>query len=233
MRISGITVIPTPKEIERAANRLENMMSEFLGAGLNIEYNFEVTPDPNSPTNVQRAFWHMISTNLAIRLIPDFNKQVPQTLVFQASQSYSVASSIVAAQNIREVPYPNRQPRGVANELRTNNWERFYRSLAVPPTDSENEKITAGDVNDYQESFDAYLNTGETITLFVISSDNGLDILSSSNDDPLISYRIKGVNSSTATAFQQVQIVITTSTGRIETRLITFELFPDEPVGGN
>ena len=54
LRISGLTVLPTPEDLELALSRLESMMAELDVRGISIGYNFEDNPDPNSLTNIPR-----------------------------------------------------------------------------------------------------------------------------------------------------------------------------------
>jgi len=233
MRISGITVIPTPESLEVALSRLENMAAEFESRNICTNYNFEDEPDPNSSSNVIRAYWQAFSTNLAVRLIPDFNKQVPDTLMLQAKSSLSSMSGRSAMERIQQVDYPNRMGRGSGNTLRYNRWSRFYRKVGTVNS-CATEQMFIGDVSDFVEHFDSYLNDGEAIASFTIVADQGLVIQSSSNDIIDISYQIKAstpgnnVNNSDAL----LTIVITTDSGRVTTRQILFELIPrNEPQG--
>ena len=222
IRISGLTVQPTPEDVSTALWRLEDMMAELEDTrNICVGYNFEEAPDPNSETGVKRGYQHMIATNLGIRLIPDFNKQVPQTLMAQASQAMSGVSGAVAAENIRQVQYPNRMPRGSGSTQRFNRWQRFYREAALPTNDCESNYMAVGDINDYQESFSAYL-AGETIASFTIEVSDGLDLISSSNTDDVVSYRIEAKDNATTGIFQTVDITITTGSGRINLRTIEF-----------
>lgn len=231
LRISGLTVDPTPEDMMVALGRLDNMMAELSSRNICTRYNIEDTPDPSSVTNVDQSFWHMMATNLAVRLIPDFNKQVPPTLMAQASQSLQNASARSAADSVRETRYPHRMPRGNANTLRFNRWQRFYREEARAPIDCATNTIVMGDVNDYQEGFAAYLNMGETVASFVISADPGIIVVSSSLTSPTVSYRIRAEDNSTEGPWQQVKIDATTSAGRITTRLINFDVRDNQTVG--
>ena len=110
MRISGLTVDPTPEDVEVALDRLEDMCAELEDSrNICIGYNFEEQPDPNSLTDTKRKYSHMLKTNLAMRLLHDFGKVPPPTLANQASQSLSTASSAVAAENARGVQYTRRK----------------------------------------------------------------------------------------------------------------------------
>lgn len=226
MRISGLTVNPTPELITLALDRLENMMAAFSIRNIAINYNFEDVPDVNSETGVEHGFNLMMETNLATNLIPDFGKEVPQKLLQQASTWLSGAAGASAMANISEVQYPSRMPLGSGNTLRNNQRHKFYRDFQINPSDSETQRMTVGDVNDYKESFHAYLS-GETIGTVAITTSQGIDIMSSSNTDEIVSYRVKASDASTTGAFQTVKMVVTSNTGRVETRIIDFELGTD------
>lgn len=235
MRISGLTTNPSNEDVSTALDRLENMMSELeFGRNIRMNYNFEEFPDAGSLTNVSQSYWHMIDTNLAVRLISDFGINVPQSLLNQASQSLATASAMSAADNIREIQNPDRMPIGSGTSLRYNKYQRFNREQRLPVNDVATNIMFIGDINDYRESFEAYLNSLETIDSFTIEADKGLDVVSSTNNDPFIDYRIEALeNQVTSGAWQQVKIIITTSDGRKNTRLINFELKPNLTVNNN
>ena len=229
MRISGLTVTPSPELQSLALSRLEAMMAELEINNVCLEYNFTTVPDPSDETGVVLPFFLMMSTNLATRLV-DFNKVTPPALTAMASQSLSNATGWSAAQNVKQVQPSRRMPTGAGNNRTFARYNRFSRPIETPPISCDVIKMVVGDIGDYTESFKAYLDV-ETIASYVISSDTGLTIQSSSNNDPLINYRILAVSNSTNGIWQQVKIVITTSTGRVETRLIDFEITSNTTVG--
>ena len=221
LRISGLTSNPTPEDVEVALMRLENMMAELP---FSVGYSFEDEPDPNSLTNVARPYWQMMATNLAVRLIPDFNKVAPQALLMQASQSLSSAIAKVAAENIRHVPYPSRQPLGSGNDRRGYS-QRFYSIAGTAPNDQSTIRVHAGDVDDYTYGFSAFLNTGEVISTHTVTPDDGLTLVSSSNTDTAVLYRISvDENAVSNGSLRRVKVAITTSTGRVSNVYIDFEV---------
>ncbi len=226
LRISGLTVDPTPEDLEIALDRLEGMASEWAERNICSSYNFEDEPDPNSITNVKRAYKQAYSTNLAIRLMPDFGKQPSIVLMAQASQSLSNLSARSAFDRVQEVPYPTRMARGSGNTLRYNRWNRFYRNQGNALNSCKTIQMFIGDVNDYVEHFDAFLNDGEVISAVVTQPDDGLNIDSSSFTDNDFSYRIRvtGTSDGTQNDVRQLTLIMTTDAGRIETRVITFNI---------
>lgn len=223
LRISGLTVDPTPEDLELALMRMENMAAEWDSRTVDVNYNFEDQPDPNSPTNVIRAYHHAFATNLSARLIPDFNKVVPQALMDQATQSYSNMSGRVHLEKLQQVQNSPRMPRGSGNTNKYNRWARFYNTLVS--TSDRTIDMFIGDVNDYTEHFDSYLMDTETISSYSIVADSGLTILSDAQVDADINYQLQA-DDANGSITKQVTIIITTSTGRIQTRITLFNLAP-------
>lgn len=233
LRISGLTVNPTPEDLQLALDRLESMMHEWQARNMGVGYFFEDSPDPNTASGVDRKYWQAIETCLAVRLCADFNKTPSPFLVAQANQSASFVSSQAASSLIKEVPYPNRQPRGSGNSGRYNRWQRYYRDDVSPPTESSTNQIYIGDINDYTESFNDYLSVGETVSSYTAEADPGLTLSNDSISGNDIVYRIEAVDNATQGSYQQVKISITTSTGRKQTRLIDFDVISPNTVGSN
>ena len=226
MRISGLTVTPTPQDLELALMRMENMFSEFSARNVCTGYNFEDQPDPNSVTNLPAYAKPMAATNLAIRLIPDFNKAVPPQLLQLASGSYSTASAMAMKDILNQVQYPRRMPRGSGTTLRFNRWQRFFRNPEEAPADCATNYMSGGEISDFIEHFDAYLNKDEFIASYTIDSSEDLTIVSSSNNNQDVLYRVEAAEQSatSSTGFQAVEVVITTTSGRVEKRTANFQL---------
>lgn len=226
LRISGITRQPTPEDLEIALVRLEDMAAQY-DIVMPVGYNFEDIPNPNSDSGIPRGLKIAFETNLAVRLIPDFNKEVPQALFLAASGALSQMASISASMRVRQVNYPNRQPVGSGN-YRNGFGFRFYQTPGSEPINSANTSMFIGDTTDYTEHFDAYLKEGETIQSYTVSADSGLTISNQSNTDNDITYRIQaGVpSSSNSTNVLQITIIMTSSIGRVETRRRYIQVVP-------
>jgi hypothetical protein len=230
IRISGLTVNPTPEDLELALNRYENMMAEWFSGNIVVNYNFEDDPNPNSYNNVIRSYQDAMSSNLAIRLVPDFGKEIPELLFAQASSSLSNMCGNVAIDRLNQVQYPTRQPIGSGNTIKQHRWLRFYRTFNVGSNNAAQKTMFIGDIDDFSESFTAYLKFGETILTYSIIPDPALIVSNDSNTDDTVSYRIEASQPSgdNQTLGQILTIVITTSSGRKETRQILFQLTPTE-----
>lgn len=224
LRISGLTVNPTPSDLVNGLNRLEEMMREYFTVwNLDVEYNFENAPDVNSQTNVDLAFKAMMKFGLATRLVPMFNAQVPLSLSLLANAAFSGAQGAVAAQNIREVNPPRRMPKGSGNDLRNIYQRRYMQPTPQAPQEAATNRIDEGETQDYQENFSQWLGTN-TIASFTITVDSRLTLDSSSNNDPLIDYRITATTNDSFGPWQFVQITVTDSIGRVEIRMVSFDI---------
>ena len=229
MRINGLTRDPTPEELERAILRQENMAAEWNGRNMDPGWNFEDNPDPNSLTNIQRTYFQAYSTNLAVRLMPDFGLSPNEDLRRQANQSLSFLATSIAANRVDETFYSKRHPKGAGNDNYFNRWSRFYQQDQAAANVSQLFEIFVDDINDFKEQFDAFLRDGETIDSFDIVVDKGLDLISSSLvDGEEVVYRIRGKadSESQRTTTRQVTIIATTTDGRIQTRRRFFQVVP-------
>lgn len=218
LRISGLTAAPSPEDVSLALVRLESMMAELPDVG----YRFEAVPDANSETGVNRNYWIMMASNLAVRLVADYNKQPPQVLLLQAEQSLSGAIARLAAESMRQVQYPNRQPIGSGNDISTAFFRRFYADSEVAPDNAI--RLAAGDVDDFTEDYAAYLKDAEIISSYVITPDDGITIVSDSNTDTVISYRVSVSADSQSGAVAGITIKMTTDTGRVTNRTVSIEI---------
>lgn len=227
LRISGITVDPTPNELELSLTRLEDMAAQWQSQDIDVGYYFEQEPDPNSDSGIQPAFKLAFSQNLATFLIPDFNKQVPQKLEMLAIGSFNNMLGRVSLATLNQVQPPNRMPVGSGNTKSWNRWFRFYRSKNVSFNSTQNKRLFIGDVDVYSFSFDSYLIDNEYIQSFDIQVDSGLELIDSSIDDDLntITIKIKASSSnSELNSSSQVTCIITTNEDRVSTRKLYFSL---------
>jgi len=223
MRISGITVKPTPQHLFTGLQLLEDMFAELADTrGVCIGYNFEEEPDANTESGLTRSANNMAGTNLAVRLLAAFNKSVPPSLYALAKSSMSGVVGKAVFDRTRQVQAPGRMPVGSGYRYR-NRHRRFERPEDLAPNTCSTNRINVGEINDYQSSFHGYLK-GELIQSFTIASSTGIEIISSSISSTVevINYRVKGLRP--RESHQHVIITIETDSGRIEQRIINFEI---------
>ncbi|GAH87456.1 unnamed protein product, partial [marine sediment metagenome] len=190
----------------------------------------EENPATGSKHNLERKHWFAYEANLAVRLTPDFGKEASTALLAQQQASFSFLSSDTAPR--KRTAYPPRMPRGSASLRRTLPWSRFYTPEVTAPLSSKTNIMYIGDRLTFAEPFIAFLDAGETISDYTVEVDTGLTLGATSNDDPLITYIIfaEGASSGGSIGLLQVKIVVTTSTGRIETRIINFQLLQSDVI---
>lgn len=223
LRISGLTVDPSPEDLMVALDRMESMLAELELRNICLGYNFEDTPDPGSASLIGLGHKFGVETNLAFRLAMDFGKVIPATLVALANSGMSVLAASTA--DPRQVEYPRRQPVGSGNDFRYNRYQRYYRVSAQAPNDCETIRMLEGEINDFAEHFDSYLLGVETISSYTLTADTGLTIQTQALASPDVNYRVRADGTTTGNdRLLQVIIVATTSTGRIETRVINFQV---------
>lgn len=176
LRISGLTINPTPEDTETALWRLEDMMSEFWGRTLDFNYQFEETPLGATESGVDRTHHLMISSNLAMELLDDFGKDAPLSLSSRARSSFSSSSAVLARERLNTVKYPTRMPIGSGNSRFGNRYRRFFPKDAPPVTDAGNEIVFCGEINDYQALFNGWLR-GEEIDSYSIDVGAGMSLV--------------------------------------------------------
>lgn len=236
LRIWGLTSTPNPSEIAAALNRLESMMSRLQNQyNFTINYNFEETPNINSPTGTEEQFRQMIRQNLAVTLIPPFGKDVPQALLGQASSSFSSALGLVQMNKLQQIQPSRRMPIGNGNTYRGFWWNRFAVPTVWAPNEAPTKYIIQGEQFNYFEDFSWFLE-GQSIASYTIAADPLLEIVTSANNSPLINYTIQAPSQITGNGpLQQVMITITdTSTPpRTFIQLINFNVYQAPTVGPN
>lgn len=233
LRISGITVDPTPENNDLAISVLESAMHEYKERGACMGYNFEDEPKTSSKHGVNPAYWDPIKKILALRLAPDFGKgdssSLNPMLVKQASGAVSVIFSGTATP--RQTKYPSRQPVGSGTGIRFPRIRRFYAEESETPNTCETKTMFIGDVSDFVEDFNAYLEDSEFIDTFTIEANTGLTINSSAKNtaETAIDYNITATgNNEDANEALKLKIVVTTTGSRVETRIIDFQLVTAE-----
>ena len=217
MRVSGITKIPDSADLKLALSRLESMAAMWFDK-INTGYHFEDEPDPNTPHNVPAKYWSAYESNLAMLLLADFGKQPMPTLMSESTGSLSAMFS--SAAKVEQILPPRRQPVGSGNRL--SRWQRYYSNDEQVSIDTAINTMTTGDVNDFTEHFDSYLNLSEVISSYTISSSTPavVAVSADTNTDEDVTFRATAVSAGTVS----VTIKVTTDLGRIETRNIVFRV---------
>ena len=227
-RISGLTSSPTAENRSSALSELEDMAAKWTGPGKNIcvDYNFEDVPDLNSPHNIPREYHSAFYNNLAVIILSNFGKEALPAVQRSAAADYSAMSNATA--EVRETHPSNRMPRGSGSRRYRGRYGRnYFQTVHRSPIGCDTNKMFIGDMDNFVEHFDAYLDAGEDIATYTLEADSGLFVAAQALATPDINYTVRadGTTSEVTTnAFLQIKIVATTTAGRVETRVISFEL---------
>jgi len=224
LRISGLTVNPSPEDITVGLDVLEDSMGELEDIyNICLNFNYADDPDPNDESNIARGFLKSVKNFMAWQLAMFFGKQIPPSLEAMSSAAISTLSSGTIKTN--RVQYPRRMARGSGNTNRYNRWQRYYNTQAQAPVDCTTNFITYGGILDFTEDVSYFLGD-EAITTFTMETSNALTILSSSEDSGIISYRVQCGDS--ARDLETIDLRVTTDTGRIQTFIINFKCSPSK-----
>lgn len=228
LRISGITVQASASDNVLALGRLESLAAELEERNVCLSYNFQEKPDSNDSLGVKLSYKYALSCILAQRLLSDFGKgqQPDPSLIVLANSGASYLQAATAV--VREVQPPTRQPIGSGNELRHSRYNTFYKPVVIAPNSCDTNKMFVDDLNDFAESFSAYLVSGEDIASYTLEADTGLTVtaqsISTSLQEILYTIRADGNSEIASDTYLRVKIVVTTTEGRVETRVIDFSL---------
>jgi hypothetical protein len=218
LRISGLTVKALSEEIEIALEVLEDMMSEFKSRNICSSYAFESSPNPNTDSRIDPAYNNATSACLAVRLCSYFGKEVPMTLQSQATQALSNWSATTSRTN--QINPTNRQPRGSGQNFRFTNWVRYYRFENNAPISCSTLELKVDEINNFGIDFNGYLNTSETISSYTTEPSAGIELISSSESGGVVTLQVKGKTG----GFETVKITITTSSGRVNPKVVNFNI---------
>lgn len=220
IRISGLTVKALPEETEVGLGVEEDMMHEFRSRNICSSYVFEDEPNGNTDSGVDPAYNNAMSSNLAIRILDYFGKEVPANLFKQATQSLSNWSARSGKTNM--INAPQRQPKGSGNTFRFQNWARYYRFEDDAPISCDTMELKVNETDSFSIDFSGYLLIGETIASFTLDEDKGIEILDSaiSDDSESIILNCKGIEAGNT----PVLITITTTTPRTNPETVYFNI---------
>lgn len=223
LRISGLTLGASTEDLTLALETLEDLARELEASNICVGYAFEDEPDLNTPHNMERKFWAPFKTVLASRLLDDFgkaDKPAAASLLRRAGGAYSFLAARTAP--MKQVRRPTRHPIGA----KIGPYQRFYKIVEEAPLGCTTNVMYIDDVEDFEESYAAWLKDGETISSYTIEADTGLTINSDSNTDTVVSYQIQadGSEIDIVNELLEVKIIVTSSDSRILTRIINFRL---------
>jgi hypothetical protein len=176
LRIWGVTSSSDSEDAGFALRKMEGMMAELEKTrNLCIGYNFSTAPDLNEDAGIGIEHEEMLQYNLAMRLIPAFNKTIPQDLRTLAATTLSAAIGQSLKKTMRQVMPSSRMPLGSGNRRRGVPHRRFNTTVAQPQNTCDTIRLTAGGIDNLIEDFSAYLD-GETLVSYTMTPSDGLTL---------------------------------------------------------
>lgn len=209
--ISGITSVPSPREMSMGLERQEDMMYELHSRNICSSWVFEDQPSPNTDSGLDPAFNFAVETNLAVRLCDIFGKEPTMQLTKSASSSLSNWSARSSKTNM--IDYPDRQPRGSGNTFRMPRWARYYRIQGNIPTSCDSINLKVGQKDTYFIDFSNYLMAGSEINDYKVDMKyaTGVELIESVKDNSGIILNLKGKKEGS----NRIVVTVDTTAGRI------------------
>lgn len=229
LRISGLTVNAAPEDNKLALRKLEALAHEYMARNINLNYFFEDEPDAGSPSGILPQYENAFSICLAERMLTDFGKGMQPDPTLMKSYSAAIGFLTTITTTINEVLPSSRMPRGSGSYRGFARYTHFNRHREQAPNSAATETMYIGDITDFEENFQNILSTGEDISSYTITSDDGLNIVSDSLESPLVKFRIEALSQQTTTTgtnrtYQRIKIVVDTSDGNRRTRFVNFNV---------
>ena len=225
LRISGITMIPSPSMLSLALGRLESSIAELHDIwNINLPYNFEDEPDLGSPHNLPKGLWNAVEVYLAFNLATDYGKQIPVTLA--ARLKGAVGALFKYSATAPKVDYPSRMPAG---KLACISSMATIPAYEETPTKSSVVTMFIGERRSFTESFLTEMDGTEVIVSSVTDIDSELTLNSSSSTDYTVVYDITAAGSSDGSSSSpRLKITVTTDANKVITRITEFNLISSE-----
>lgn len=154
LRISGLTVNPTPEDVEIALLEADDVAAELNGIGLNINWQPPAVygaSDPSDNSGLPRELAGPFKSILAFRLIDMFGKQATPTLALRAEKGMLAIEQITV--RVPDSLPPSTLPVGSGNEY----GYRDRTFFPEPPANSGASYVTKGDILNYSEDFSQWL----------------------------------------------------------------------------
>lgn len=218
MAINGIVVPPEVSDISLATRRLEMIMYRLRdNRDMDLGYNFTARPNPSDRHRLQFNAFDPISSFLAVSLLGDYKLPVPPTLDSQSSAGMSELSGYVLKNQIQQVQYPARAPRGSGTTQKYIRWRSFHpEPQFIPVNVVDQEQMQIGEIDDFTEDFTSYLRNGETLLSVEAETTGGIRLVSSNVVGNRYNYRIEALSPTVSFGDEEIVFTATTTLGRID-----------------
>ena len=197
LRISGLTVDPTPEDMSLAVRRLDAIVNGWKNYNICLGYNESADPigiDPGQEAGTSDNDFYALVLNLAKSLAPAFGKTPAAETLVQAKIAYEGLFSLTPVQR-EGTPY---QPMGSGSRSRF--WYGGTR-LCIPnyqqyiensPTDCEAISLKTGQTKIFELDYSDLVPDGATLSSFESSATGSVSIDSISETDAVFTVELTG-----------------------------------------
>jgi|SRR6185369_3748403 len=123
-----------PEELQGAVRRLDTLISEWSGLGIQLGYPLVSNPDNSdldTDTQVPISSNSAVFLNLAIRIAPSYGKTPQPETKLAAKKGYDILFARAAQPSVMQLTANT--PLGAGNKM----WRGVPQPFVIPPTDSD------------------------------------------------------------------------------------------------
>jgi len=199
-------------EFQTAIRYLNRMMAKRPYSKL----GFTPVVNPSDRITVDPSAIDGIIYNLGLALAPQYDISPSPLLVLEAREALRDIRKITV--KVRPTQFPGTMPVGSGNRDRWGWYEdyHFYPNPLDIPEDAQQLKV--GEIDSFSVDFTNYLLGGATITSFTVTPNRNIEIISSVEDDGIVTFSAKGLED----GHGKVCVDVITSTGRQNPEQVDF-----------
>ena len=227
LRISGLTVTPSPSEITSAIRRMDNMILNWQNKGICLSYNKSAgysSINPLQDSGIVDTNAYAIVMNLAKTLAPAYGKTAANETMSGAKDAYEglFSRELTMREQTPYLPTGGGESFFFGNRISGYCFNYFQTFDKNAPDYCTTKDIFTGQIEFYRVDFNHYLNRveGDTIASFTVDDGEGVTILESSTIDGFIDLKAEGGK----VGFSPVLITITTTSGRVLPENVNFDV---------
>jgi hypothetical protein len=180
MRISGLTVEPSPKNNEIALQVADDYAGELKGSGLDLKWQQPAEygrSDPSDTSGLTVEMAGPFKKLLFIQLCANFGKDVPQSVAITAMQGMKALENISIS--VPDASNPPTLPFGSGNEFDYRD-RKFY---SEPANNEDALYVKKGEVLNYTEDFSQWLVDADLVAVEFDIAEPGVTVGSTTISD--------------------------------------------------
>ena len=173
MRISGLTVNPSPSDDELALTVADDYAAELREEGLDLGWQYPSTygqSDPADTSGISLGMAGPFKKLLFIQICSAFGKDVPMAVAATAAQGMKALEHLLV--NVPDAQNPSTLPIGSGNEYDYRD-RNFYNE---PPNNRDAEYVFKDDILNYSHDFSAWLVDETLVSIEWSTEGSGISI---------------------------------------------------------